>query len=404
MPGQAAFRHTVEEHLAELSRLLEPLHDRGSETVMLADALGRVTAGSIVSPVPLPLFRNSQMDGFAVRAADVANAPVVLPIASAEIAAGPGDPEALAPGTAARIMTGAPIPPGADAVIPVEQTRERDDGIEVLATSSGGHYVREAGSDLPAGSLLFDSGTFLGARQLAGLAAAGLDRVAVRLPVRVAVISTGSEIIAPGQTPRSGEIFDSNGIALASAALAAGGAIVHSSRVRDDNAEFRFALDQAVEGGAELIVTSGGVSMGEHEVVRETLEPLGVLVGKVAMQPGGPQGYGSYRGIPVLCFPGNPVSSQLSFELFAAPILREVAGRPAARVTRERSAVAFELFDSARRQYQRGHRTADGRVEPLGGPGSHLVAALALAELLIVVPADGSGVYEDDEVDVLWLS
>lgn len=403
MPGEAAFRHTVEQHVEALAQLLSPLLSRDAETVPLPDVLGRAAASDIVSPVPLPLFRNSQMDGFAVRADDIANAPVVLPLTEGDIPAAPGTPAPLVAGTAVRIMTGAPVPDGADVIVPVEQTHVSDSRVEIASASKAGTYVREPGSDLPAGSVLAAAGTRLGSRQLAALAAAGLDRVAVRTPVRIAVISTGSELIPPGEAAHPGELFDSNGIALASAAIEAGASVVHVGRVRDDHAAFQAELDAAVAAGAELVVTSGGISMGEHEVVRETLEPLGVLVGKVAMQPGGPQGYGSYRGIPVLCFPGNPVSSQLSFELFAAPTLRQLAGRPAARVTREKSAVAFELFDTARRQYQRGGRTPDGRVAPVGGPGSHLVAALAQAELLIVVPAASPGVHENDEVEVLWL-
>ena len=404
MPGEAVFRHSVEEHLAALAPLLAPMRERSIELVPLRQAIDRVVAGDVVSPVPMPLFRNAQMDGYAVRAADVASAPTVLPVAAAEIVAGPVDPEPLAPGTAARIMTGAPMPPGADAVVPVERTRPGNETVEILSASSVGHYVREAGSDLAAGSILLLSGTRLGPRQLAALAAAGLDQARVRTRVRVAVISTGSELIEPGEVPKTGELFDSNGIALAAAATAAGATVVHHARVRDDHAAFRFELDAAFDAGAELIVTSGGVSMGEHEVVRETLEPLGVLVGKVSMQPGGPQGYGRYRGLPILCFPGNPVSSQLSFELFAAPALREIGGRAPALSTRERAGVAFELFDPSRRQYQRGGRTTDRRVVPVGGPGSHLVAALATAELLIVVPEGSGGVRENDEVEVLWLS
>jgi molybdopterin molybdotransferase len=404
MPGEAAFRHSVEEHVDALALLLAPVRVRSLETLPLQQALDRVLVDDVVSPVPMPLFRNAQMDGYAVRAADVTSVPALLPVVAAEIAAGPVDPQPLPPGTAARIMTGAPMPPGADAVVPVEQTRPGDETVEILSVSSPGQYVREAGSDLAAGGILLAAGTRLGPRQLAALAAAGLDHVSVRTRVRVAVISTGSELIAPGEVPRAGELFDSNGIALSAAAVDAGATIVHQARVRDDHSAFLYELDAAVDAGAELIVTSGGVSMGEHEVVRETLEPLGVLVGKVAMQPGGPQGYGRYRDVPVLCFPGNPVSSQISFELFAAPTLRQVGGLAWAHSTRERAGVAFELFDRARRQYQRGRRTADGRVVPVGGPGSHLVAALATAELLIVVREGSGGVRENDEVEVLWLN
>jgi len=403
MPGTAAFRRSVEEHAAALAPLLAPLRERAAETIPLEAAHGRATTGDVVTPVPLPLFRNSQMDGVAVRSADVARAPVLLRLSAAESAAGAGSPPPLVPGMAMRIMTGAPMPAGADAVIPVEETKLGDGVVEILRARGAGEYVREPGSDLPAGATLLAAGTRLGSRQLAALAAAGLDRVAVRSRPRIAVISTGSELVAPGERPRPGELFDANGVALAAAIVEAGGAVVHRARVRDEPERLRAELDAALAAGAELVVTSGGVSMGEHEVVRETLEPAGALVGSVAMQPGGPQGHGEWRGAPVLCFPGNPVSSQLSLELFLAPLLREIAALPAARVTRERVAGPIRSV-AGKRQYLRGRRAADGRVAPLGGPGSHLVAALAAAELLLVVPEEAVELTEDETVEVRWLS
>lgn len=387
MPGHSAFRASVDEHAARVADLLASLSPRPVEEVAVEDALGRVTAADIRSPVALPLFRNSQMDGFAVRAADIrsatADASVTLPV-SGEIAAAPGAPAPLAAGTAVRIMTGAPVPPGADAVVPVEDTTAADDGVAIARSRSAGDYVREAGSDLAAGAVLVPAGIRLAARHIAALAAAGLTRVDVRARVRLAILSTGSELVAAGTAPRPGELFDANGPALAAAAQAAGAEVVLGGRVRDDAAEFRALLDAAVDAGAETIVTSGGVSMGEHEVVREVLEPLGALVGSVAMQPGGPQGTARFRGLPVLCFPGNPVSSQLSFELFLAPALRGLAGLPAAR--RSTEALAHPVSSvPGRRQFLRGVRT-DAGVATVAGPGSHLVAALAAAEVLLVIP------------------
>ncbi|WP_294181335.1 gephyrin-like molybdotransferase Glp [uncultured Schumannella sp.] len=384
MAGTAAFRRSVEEHSAAVDALLAALRERTRETVPLDDALDRVTARAVTSPVALPLFRNSQMDGIAVRAADLAGAsvdsPVLLPLVG-EIAAAPGEPAPLAPGTAVRIMTGAPVPAGADAVVRIEDT---DDRGAVLAAPTPGLYVREAGSDLAAGAELVPAGRLLRSRHLAALAAAGLTHVEVTTPVRVAIVSTGSELVAPGTAAGPGELFDANGPALLAAARSAGAQVVFTGRVQDDAESFAALLDAAVEAGAELIVTSGGVSMGEHEVVREVLEPRGALVGSVAMQPGGPQGTGAWVGIPVLCFPGNPVSSQLSFELFAAPVLREIAALP--RAVRRREPLAHTLDSVAgKRQFLRGVRGESG-VATIAGPGSHLVAALAAAELLIVVP------------------
>lgn len=382
-------RVPVDEHAAFVRSLLAGLGARPAERVALADALGRITASPMESPIALPPFRNSQMDGFAVRSADVTDAPVPLPVVG-EVAAAPGTPAPLSPGTAVRIMTGAPVPEGADAVVPVEDAEPVGgdvDAVLVLHPRAAGEYVREAGSDLAAGADVLPAGLRLASRHLAAAAASGLAELLVRERVRVAVVSTGSELVPPGTPLRSGEIPDANGIALAAAVRATGAVVVHEGRVRDDVERLRAELDAARDAGAELVLTSGGVSKGAYEVVREFLEPAGGWVGSVAMQPGGPQATGAYRGMPVIGFPGNPVSAQLSFELFVAPTLRAIAGLPQA-IT-ERLELAEPLTSvPGRRQFLRGRRGDDGRAVVVGGPGSHLVAALAASELLIVVPED----------------
>lgn len=404
-------RASVEEHAAHVLELLAPLRAREAETVALDAALGRTTAAAVVSPLALPPFRNSQMDGFAARAADL---PGTLPVVG-EIAAAPGTPTPLTPGTAVRIMTGAPVPDGADVVVPVEEARVEEARVEearsgaadegetvVLPPAPAGRFVREAGSDLAAGSELLPAGILLASRHLAALAAAGLTQVAVRTRPRVAIVSTGSELAEPGEPLGPGRIPDANGVALAAATTAAGGKVVARARVADDPAELAARLDEARAAGAELIITSGGISMGDHEVVRELLEPLGARVGTVAMQPGGPQATGAWQGTPVVCFPGNPVSSQLSFELFVAPTLREIAGLPPAARGRAPLATAVDS-PSGRRQYLRGRLRPDGAVEPVGGPGSHLVAALAAADHLLVVPEDATALPAGAEVEVIGL-
>lgn len=382
-------RIPVDEHAAFVRSLLAGLGARPTERVALADALGRITASPVESPIALPPFRNSQMDGFAIRSTDVTDAPVPLPVVG-EVAAAPGTPAPLPPGTAVRIMTGAPVPEGADAVVPVEDTEPVGgdvDAVLVLRPRAAGEYVREAGSDLAAGADVLPAGLRLASRHLAAAAASGLAELLVRERVRVAVVSTGSELVPPGTPLRSGEIPDANGIALAAAVRATGAVVVHEGRVRDDVERLRAELDAARDAGAELVLTSGGVSKGAYEVVREFLEPAGGWVGSVAMQPGGPQATGAYRGMPVIGFPGNPVSAQLSFELFVAPTLRAIAGLPQA-IT-ERLELAEPLTSvPGRRQFLRGRRGDDGRAVVVGGPGSHLVAALAASELLIVVPED----------------
>jgi Molybdopterin biosynthesis enzyme len=381
-------RTPVAEHEGRVRALLAPLRTRDAEDVAVAAALGRVLAAPVLSPIDLPPFRNSQMDGVAVRAQDVVpggSLPVV-----GEVAAAAGTPAPLAAGTAVRIMTGAPVPEGADAVVPVEDTVATDDGRVTIASVWGaGSFVREVGSDLRAGAELLPEGLRLAPRHLAALSAAGLTTVPVVSRPRVAVISTGSELVAPGEPLLPGQIADSNGTALVAACRDVGAEIVLEGRVVDDADAFAALLDAAVAADAELVLTSGGISMGTHEVVRDTLEPLGATIDVLAMQPGGPQAIAAYRGIPVVCFPGNPVSSQLSFLLFVEPILREIAGLPdRIRVSR----VLEEPITSVpgKRQFLRGRALPDGKVATVGGASSHLVAALAAADVLLDVPEDAT--------------
>ncbi len=385
---------SVDEHAAHVASLVGPA---GRETVALDDALGRVTAEAVLSPVDLPLFRNSQMDGFAVRAADL---PGVLPIAG-EVSARPSDPPALEPGTAVRIMTGAVVPEGADAVVPVEDTVVDGGLVTVERVRRPGEYVRDRGSDVRQGDELLPAGLRLASRHLAVLAAAGLTRVEVRAQIRIAIITTGSELIAPGATPVLGQVFDSNGTALAAAVRSAGAVVASRVHVGDDNGAMLQALRDAA-AAADLIITSGGISMGDYEVVRETLEPLGARVGTVAMQPGGPQATAVFESVPVVCFPGNPVSTQLSFEVFLAPLLRHAAGLPPAR--RETRTLGAALSSPpGKRQFLRGRAVGAGEAALVAGPSSHLVAGLAASDLLVIVPEGVTALAAGDNVEVLHL-
>jgi len=384
---------SVEEHAAHVADLLAPALAPRPETIPVNDALGRVTSAAVLSPVDLPLFRNSQMDGFAVRSADVAPAPTTLPIVG-EVAARPSSPPDLAPGTAVRIMTGAVVPNGADAVIPVEDTTSEGGTVTISRGRSVGEFVRERGSDLRTGDELLPAGQRLASRHLAVLAAAGLTEIAVIARPRVSIITTGSELVQPGATPVLGQVFDSNGTALAAAVVAAGAVVAARAHVTDDPAELIAAL--AVP--ADLVLTSGGISMGDYEVVRELLEPRGASVGHVAMQPGGPQATAVWEGVPVICFPGNPVSTQLSFEVFVAPLLRTVAGLPQA--VRERRQLSDAVVSVAgRRQFLRGRAAEGGRVVIASGPGSHLVAGLAASDLLVIIPEEVTALNAGDDVE-----
>lgn len=390
---------TVDEHRAAVRALLAPALQPRAEVIDLAHALGRRTAQAVVSPVDLPLFRNSQMDGFAVRAADLAGPAATLPIAG-EAAARAGEALTLPPGAAIRIMTGAPMPAGADAVVPVEQTEATGDTVTIRHAVLAGAYVRERGSDLRAGNRILPASRELGPRHLAALAAAGIRELSVLRKPRILVVSTGSELVPYTAEPGPGQVYDANAIALESAIRLAGAEVTGSVWVADDPARLAAVLAGAAPA-PDLVVTSGGISAGAYEVVRQVIEPLGGWLGHVAMQPGGPQATATVSGIPLLGFPGNPVSTQISFEVFLAPLLREAAGLPAAR--RLQCALAAPVRSvPGKRQFLRGRLLDDGRVEAVAGPGSHLVAAMASADALIDVPGDVTELAAGASVEV-WV-
>jgi molybdopterin molybdotransferase len=385
---------SVDEHAALVRSMLR--FPRASESVALLDALDRVAAETVLSPVDLPLFRNSQMDGFAVYADEI---PGTLPIV-ATIAAREGSPAPLEPGTAVRIMTGAPVPQGATAIVPVEDTSVDGDTVTVASGRAVGEYIREAGSDVRTGHPLVHSGQRLAPRHLAVLAAAGIAEVSVRARITVAVITTGAELVSPGSSIRPGQIFDANSVALVALARAAGATVSFVRRVPDEGARLLAVLGEA-SSHADLILTSGGISKGDFEVVRELLEPRGATVKHLAMQPGGPQVTAEFNGVPTICFPGNPVSTQLSFEVFVAPVLRELAGLPAAVRTHKQLNSPISS-PAGKRQFLRG-RVEGASVTPVSGPGSHLIAGLAASDCLIVIPEDSTQVALGESVQVLLL-
>ncbi|WP_068156560.1 gephyrin-like molybdotransferase Glp [Rhodococcus phenolicus] len=396
-------RRSVEEHVEHVAALLAPLRSRPTVRVPLARALNRVLAEPIHAPIDLPAFRNSQMDGYAVDAAAVATVPVTLPVRGV-LAAGAGD-SVHEPGTVRKIMTGAPIPEGADAVVPVEDTTANSaDGeaptVTVHRSVGVGTYVRERGSDITAGAELLPAGQIIAARHIAALAAVGVTAIPVRTLPRVAVISTGSELVFGGTDPEPGKIFNSNGPALAASALANGAEVVSVDHSDDDAEEFAVKIAHAA-AVAEIVFTSGGVSKGDFEVVKDVLGPRGGEFVSVGMQPGGPQGTAVVDGVPVLAFPGNPVSALVSFEVFARPLLRAAAGLPAIDpltlpLTADLTSVA------GKRQFVRARRDGDG-VTVVSGPGSHLIAGMSGADVLLDIAADTTTLHAGDLVKVLPL-
>ncbi|WP_246843121.1 gephyrin-like molybdotransferase Glp [Allokutzneria sp. NRRL B-24872] len=401
MPNTPSLR-PVAEHRAAVAALIPrtPVELRP-----LADCLGLVLAEDLTARISLPPFDNSAMDGYAVLADDIASAspesPVVLPVAE-DVPAGRTDSPALVPGTAHRVMTGAALPPGADAIVQVELT---DGGVERVAVHQAkepGAHIRRAGEDVRAGTRVLGAGTRLGAAELGLAAAIGAGELAVHRPPRVLVLSTGSELVEPGKPLLHGQIYESNGVMLAAAVEQAGCSAELLRFVPDDVAEFHSALAPHLST-VDLVLTSGGVSAGAYEVVKDAFSGQGVEFVKVAMQPGMPQGAGVYRGVPVITLPGNPVSSLVSFEVFVRPALRAAAGDTAPDRPTRRARLTEPLRSApGKRQYRRGHHDADaGTVSAVGGPGSHLLSALSASNCLMEIGESDTELAEGTEVTVL---
>lgn len=395
---------TVEQHRADVEELLPRMP---AVTVPLAGCLGLVLAEPVRSPISLPPFDNSAMDGYAVRSVDVAEAspqsPVQLPVAE-DIPAGRTELTPLRPGTTHRIMTGAPLPPGADSVVQVEHTDGGTSLARFFSPVPLGRHLRRTGEDVRTGDVVLTAGIRLGPAQLGLAAAVGAAELACYRRPSVLVLSTGSELVTPGEPLLPGQIYESNGTMLRAAVQEAGAAAELLHFVPDDVAAFRAALAPRLDS-VDLLITSGGVSAGAYEVVKDALSGHGVEFVKVAMQPGGPQGFGHYAGVPVITLPGNPVSAQISFEAFVRPALRAAMGRG----DTDRPLVTARLLDwldspAGRRQYRRASYDAErGTVRLIGGPGSHLLAALASCDSLVLVPEEVEHLDAGAEVATLLL-
>jgi molybdopterin molybdotransferase len=437
----------VEEHLAEILRTVRPL---APTELSLGDVHGLVLAEDVAAGTALPSFDNSGMDGYAVRVEDVAaasaDAPVTLPVV-AEVAAGDTGAYALAPGTSIRIMTGAMLPHGTEAVVPVEWTDGGRARVAIRAKPEHGQAIRLAGGDAKAGEVLVSAGTRLRPMHIAVIAAAGRGSVRVRPRPRVAVLSTGSELAEPGTPIVPGRIWDSNSFMIAAAAREAGCLAYRQAIVPDNPDEVLPAIeDQLVR--ADLMITTGGVSMGgEHDVVKAALRQLGTIeFRKVAMQPGMPQGFGTIaltapnvpegtasRGrlaesvrkvlkadaadademapaaaqeqVPIFTLPGNPVSAFVSFQVFVRPAIGALQAYDQLGLETVRAELAGPLRSPlGRRSYLRGVLDRSrARVTPLTGQGSHQVATLGRANALIIVPEPTVRMTEGETADVLVL-
>lgn len=402
-------KRSVEEHLeAVLGRVTAlPAFDQP-----LMEALGLVLAEDIVSGVSLPGFDNSAMDGYAVRAEDLAGASaeaaITLPVIG-EQRAGQSVPTIVTPGTCMRIMTGAPMPRGADSVVPVEWTDGGTVNVRIDQQPPLGGSVRRFGEDVQAGQQVLERDTLLGPRQIAVLAAVGRARVKARPRARVVVVSTGSELRELGTALGDGQIYDSNSYTMAACAREAGAEVYRVGVVDDDPKKIMDTLNDQLSR-ADLVITTGGVSKGAYDVVKEVLSKTGTVdFPEVAMQPGKPQGFGVLGAdeVPIFTLPGNPVSAYVSFEVFVRPALRKLMGQMPYRRSLARG-VSLDGFNSpsGKRQFVRAAaRSGDEgwMASTVGGHGSHLLGGLSRANALIVVPEDVTSVRAGDQVELLLL-
>jgi molybdopterin molybdotransferase len=389
-----------------LAKILEAFQRLPAERIPLAEGLGRVLAQSVTAAQDLPPFPNSSMDGYAVRAADVASAsrdvPVRLTVVE-DIPAGRVPMRTVGPGQASRIMTGAMLPPGADTVVPVEQTdgvvqgfREAHDAaalpteIGIFQGSKPGDYVRPTGEDIQQGQVVLRDGRVLRAADLGVLAGLGYPHIEVtRRPV-VAVISTGDELLTPDQPLAPGKIRDSNGYTITAAAQRLGAQAIYLGIARDTAEAVQAKFQQALDLGAALILSTAGVSVGAFDVVKSVIESMGAIgFWKVNMRPGKPLAFGHVRGVPFLGLPGNPVSALVSFDVFVHPAILTLAGKPYRPTT-----VEAELLDpmrsDGRRTYMRVtlERRDDGTLvaRSTGTQSSGALSSLVAADGLMIIP------------------
>jgi molybdopterin molybdotransferase len=428
--GRAPDLLSVDEALTRILAHFAPLADH--ERVPVVEALGRVLVEDVPADVDLPPFDNSAMDGYAIRSEDVASASAEQPVALrviGEIAAGSVATTPLESGQAYRILTGAAMPSGADSVVPYELTDGKGFGgwsgeaampvaaeereVRVFCPIEQGDNVRYAGEDQRRGTVLVRAGSVLRPGEVAVLASAGRDHAWVHRRPRVAILSTGDELVPADQVPGPGQIRDINGIALAALVRAYGGEPILLEVAADREEAVRAHLIRGIEGGADMLLSSGGVSMGDYDVVKRVLQDEGeVGFWSIDIRPGKPLAFGHFRGVPILGLPGNPVSSMVTFEVFARPALLRLAGHT--RVEKvELLATALETISntSGREHFMRGiveRRLGDAgdgewTVHLTGEQGSNIITSMSRANALVRVPKGHTLVQPGERVRVLML-
>jgi molybdopterin molybdotransferase len=357
-----------------------------AELVPVAEAGGRITAEDVRAKVDLPPFASSAMDGFAVRASDL---PGMLQIVG-ESAAGRPYGALVEPGCAVAISTGAVVPDGADAVVPIENVVKTENRVELALETAPGTHIRPRGGDIAAGDLAVPAGTRLAPARLAAAAASGIAELPCRRRPRVAVFATGSELVAPGEPLASGQIYDTNTLMLTSVLEAAGAEVLAQPPVADEEAELREALERGL--AADVLVTSGGVSVGEHDLVRDAERELGVeeVFWRVSIKPGKPISFGVRGDTLVFGLPGNPVSALVGSELFVKPALRALEGVADPLPRFEPGRLAAGLRSNAERdEFVRARSRVDGDalvLDPVVGQESHMIVRSGAADALVHIP------------------
>lgn len=390
--------HNIDEATA---RILTAIQRLPAEKIPLIEAFGRVLAEDVISPVSLPPFANSSMDGYAVRAEDVTtatqNTPVQLRV-TMDIPAGTAPTQALQPGEAARIMTGAPMPDGADAVVPVEQTDQNwrsgadealSEQVAIFSPVRAGDYVRPVGEDVKAGQTVLHAGTLLRAPEIGALAGIGIGQVPVVRKPRVAIVSTGDELVGVDEPLTPGKIRDSNSYTLYGLVLQYDGFPIRIPTARDTLEDVRRRFQEALDQQPDLIISSAGVSVGAFDVVRTVLDELGkVDFWRVNLRPGKPLAYGHLRGVPFFGLPGNPVSAMVTFDVFVRPVLSKMLGRQDTPPTVQ-AVVGESLRSDGRRSYLRvtlsrenGHIVA----RTTGTQSSGALMSMVQADGLLIIP------------------
>ena len=362
----------------------------------IVDALGRVLAEDVVAAHDVPSFANSAMDGFAVRAGRAGRELRIV----GESRAGTPAEMPIGEGEAVRISTGAAVPDGADAILPVEDAEDRGEAVVTGIELPAGHHVRAAGEDLRGGEVVLHAGCVLGPAELGVAVEAGRATLRVTRAPRVAVLATGDELVAPGEPLRHGQLHNSNAITLAALADGAGAEVVSTGEVRDDPQATRAAIERAL-GGADVLLLTGGVSVGPHDHVKPALGALGVeeVFWRVAMRPGKPLWFGRRGAQLVFGLPGNPVSAMVCFLLFARPALRAMQGAPAPP-PRRRAVLGAPVPRQPARDEAVRVRIANGRVLPTGPQGSHQLHSMLGAEALAIVPRGEGELPAGAEVEI----